>query len=248
MQNLLFDNFFVLFCLSGPDAERYLHNRTTQNIKALEIEQSREALITTPQGKLQGKCLIFRKAKDQFLILADISPSSPAELFLQALLQFKVADRFEVIKMSLAEVNLVELGLNRDLFAASSKTEFHLCRIKAKQPHYGIDLDEHVSAVELLDERALCPYISGNKGCYTGQEVIEKASAIGKAPRVFKLIKASSCEVGVEILTQNNEVAGAITSAAQDPISGESFGLALIRSRQLGQSLTVNGTPVTLLS
>ena len=88
--------------VSGPDAERYLQGRITQNVKTLAVGETKWSLLLTPNGKIQGKFLISRGASDAFYIATDPMPNDEAIAeFESALLQFKVADQLTLERVEL---------------------------------------------------------------------------------------------------------------------------------------------------
>lgn len=89
--HIALDTEFSIFLIQGPDAERYLHARTTQNIKALAEHAQAKALILSAQGKIFGAFSVLRKSTDAFYLLTH---GKADESFLEELLRFKVADRF----------------------------------------------------------------------------------------------------------------------------------------------------------
>jgi len=90
-----------IFHISGPDAERYLHGRTSQDIKSLKKDgSSKWALILTPQGKIDGLFYISRLQDDTFLLVSEISGEKARADFMAALLRFKVADQLECKDLS----------------------------------------------------------------------------------------------------------------------------------------------------
>jgi len=77
--------------LEGRDKERYLQGRITQDIKNLGESESRQALILSPQGKIEGK-FSFSKLDESFLLFVEVAESLSLESFLASLFRFKVAD------------------------------------------------------------------------------------------------------------------------------------------------------------
>jgi hypothetical protein len=84
------------FALTGPDAERYLQGRVTQDLRTLEVgAAATQSMVLTPQGKILGIFLIY-KTQDGYRIIAEPgSGENPAEDFKRALFLFKVADQVD---------------------------------------------------------------------------------------------------------------------------------------------------------
>jgi folate-binding protein YgfZ len=102
-------------------------------------------------------------------------------------------------------------------------------RIAEGIPVYGIDIAERDLAQETSQMRAL----NFNKGCYLGQEIVERIRSRGSVHRhlrlleVFGPVPAASSELRLD----DGAVAGQITSAAELPLPGgnRSFALGMIR-------------------
>ena len=89
-----------IFRLSGRDAERYLHGRITQNVKALRPGAAAPSLVLTPQGKVLGKFLLLRDETGFTIISDKLSDAEQIEYFLDSLMQFKVADEVDTSNLA----------------------------------------------------------------------------------------------------------------------------------------------------
>lgn len=88
--------------------------------------------------------------------------------------------------------------------SVASEDEFNLFRISARLPVYGLDFNDNSIAPELFD---LEEKISFTKGCYSGQEVVERATALGKAPKKIIYIEGPTLTgdlSGLEITNVND--------------------------------------------
>lgn len=258
-----------IYDVSGPDAERYLHGRTTQNIKGMAPLGALNALLLSPQGRVQGATLVIR-LDSSFLLLAERAADGNEESFLRALLQFKVADQLEAKELADSTVvltlqgpaaasllasqgvpipgesrsarallNGVEVLIVRsdrigspgyDLLvpataeaavtdavgagAVSAIESLETARIHAGIPRFGVDIDERTIASDL----PLGRYVAEQKGCYTGQEVVEMATTRGRPNRRFVRLAASqhgaTAARGDEIFTPSEagKAVGVVTS------------------------------------
>ncbi len=89
-----------IFKITGPDHIRYLHNRLTQNVKALGDGAGARSFLLTPNGRVQGQFTVL-KEKDAVLLIADeIQDDAVAEELKRAVLQFKVADQLTLEDLS----------------------------------------------------------------------------------------------------------------------------------------------------
>lgn len=100
-------------------------------------------------------------------------------------------------------------------------------RIEAGIPWYGCDMDESI----LAPEAGLAGAISFSKGCYLGQEIVERATARGQLQkRLVGLFGHSRVvpERGTRLLHAGDDV-GWITSAAFSPTKGALVALGYLR-------------------
>jgi len=92
--------------------------------------------------------------------------------------------------------------------------------------------------------------VSFKKGCYPGQEVVARLHYLGKASRRLFIAKASSPllpEVGSEVLTDTDKVAGHIVSACQN--KGQLDCLISLKLSEYEQTLVLSdGQVITLCS
>lgn len=101
-------------------------------------------------------------------------------------------------------------------------------RLEAGVPWFGCDFDDKVIPHEACLEHS---HISYTKGCYTGQEIVERVRARGQVNRVRAALKFSSAEPpppDTKLLAGDKE-AGHITSAAFSPHMKCPIGFAYLR-------------------
>ena len=109
-------------------------------------------------------------------------------------------------------------------------TALNMLRVEAGIPWYGLDMDEDRIVLEVGLDRA----ISFNKGCYLGQEVVERASARGRMNRLLIgfLLQNEGQDVlptrGDRLLKDDKEV-GWLTSVTTSPTLGRPIALGYVR-------------------
>src|SRR5207245_4046924 len=88
-------------------------------------------------------------------------------------------------------------------------------RLKAGYPKYGVDVDENTIILEAGYKDA----ISFTKGCYLGQEVVARATHIGRVNKNLVQFQIESGHVPSpkSKINANGKEAGYITSAAFSP-------------------------------
>ena len=117
-----------------------------------------------------------------------------------------------------------------------------LYRMAAGIPLYGEDIRERDLPQETGQERAL----HFAKGCYVGQEIVERIRSRGQVHRVFSGFELTApCAPGDKIETDGKDV-GEITSTANitAPGSEKMIALGYLRREAFSKALTVHGAPV----
>jgi folate-binding protein YgfZ len=102
-------------------------------------------------------------------------------------------------------------------------------RIAEAIPVYGLDIAERDLPQETSQMRAL----NFNKGCYLGQEIVERIHSRGSVHRHLRLLELFGPlpAAGAELLSDGGAVAGQVTSAAELPLpqGSRNFALGMIR-------------------
>jgi folate-binding protein YgfZ len=111
-------------------------------------------------------------------------------------------------------------------------------RIAEGIPAYGIDIAERDLPQETSQMRAL----HFSKGCYLGQEIVERIHSRGNVHRHLRPLELSGPvpESGTELLQEDGTPAGQMTSAAELPLAGGSrvFALGTVRADAEARSQT----------
>jgi folate-binding protein YgfZ len=99
-------------------------------------------------------------------------------------------------------------------------------RILCGIPKVGQDTREKTLPQETGQERAL----NFNKGCYIGQEIVERIRARGAVHRAFVgfVFEGTAPVPGTKILSEGKEV-GEVTSVAAEPLKGKRLALGYVR-------------------
>lgn len=127
----------------------------------------------------------------------------------------------------------VEPQLRERLGAPLGDGQYLLLRIQRGTPSF----PEEVNGDLIVTESGLYDAVSFSKGCYVGQEVIERSDAIGKLPRALERIRLDgevSVPSGERIMKGAGETIGKALSAAVDQQRKETFVFALLRSGTYG--------------
>jgi folate-binding protein YgfZ len=121
-------------------------------------------------------------------------------------------------------------------------TAFETARIEAGIPRFGADMDETNIPLECGIERRAIVY---NKGCYIGQEVINRIHSVGHVNKELRALQlATNLESlpkkGDKLFQVGKEV-GYITSAVKSPSLNANIALGYVRreANQIGGELTL---------
>jgi folate-binding protein YgfZ len=122
---------------------------------------------------------------------------------------------------------------------------FETARIEAGIPRFGVDMDETNIPLECgIESRA----VSYNKGCYIGQEVINRIHTIGHVTRELRGLRlADPAGAGVPLPQRGDKLfhagkeVGYVTSAVKSPALNANIALGYVRreANQIGNELTL---------
>jgi folate-binding protein YgfZ len=120
-----------------------------------------------------------------------------------------------------------------------------LFRISRGIPQFGADIREKDLPQETGQTRAL----NFTKGCYLGQEIVERIRSRGAVHRQFTafLVEGDLPEAGTKILTEEKEV-GEITSSADLPLPAGKRAVALGYLRREAANKDLKAGSATLRS
>ena len=196
--------------VAGPDAADYLQRMVSNDVEALAVGESCEALLLTAKARVIAPLRVIRRAADDFLLLTEpeLGETARAEL-----VRMRFAAKAE-IEAEEHESWLV-LGAEEVLDERPAGDEvddeqLERWRIESGIPRWGRELDDRILPAEAgLDET----HISFSKGCYPGQEPIARQRYRGKVNRRLRVLEIDGeAEPGDDLLLDGKKV-GRITSA-----------------------------------
>jgi tRNA-modifying protein YgfZ len=194
-----------MLAVSGPDAVEYLQGQCSQDVATLADGESADALLLSPQGKVDASIRVTRTGGDAFLIDTDAGFGEVAQT---RLLRFRLRVKVDIEPVPwvclairgpesgsvppASEPGVLRLpvewpGLSGfDLIGpAPSLPEsvrpcgigaWEAARIEAGVPVMGREVTENTIPAEAgLVERS----VSFTKGCFTGQELVARLDARG---------------------------------------------------------------------
>jgi folate-binding protein YgfZ len=121
-------------------------------------------------------------------------------------------------------------------------------RLEAGNPWFGEDFDDRVIPHEAGLENS---HISYDKGCYTGQEIVERVRSRGHANRRLTSLQFDGAEAppsGTKLMSDGKEV-GNVTSSRFSPLLNRAIGLGYVRREFLGigTRLDASGRPAEVI-
>lgn len=119
--------------------------------------------------------------------------------------------------------------------------EVRTVRMEQGRPRYG----EEITDRYLVQETGLLDAISFHKGCYLGQEIVERVRSRGQVHRLLRSIEidTENAPAPGHKLTTNGADAGEIVSAAYSPALEKIVAMAYVRSPSAdpGTTLAIDG-------
>jgi folate-binding protein YgfZ len=191
--------------LKGADALDLIHRISTVNLKALPPHQKSPGLFLSPSGKILSFFELSLESKDSVLVEFE-------ENFLEILEQYTFSEQFEIEHLP-----------NNEESSSSERA-----RILSLTPKPGneFQLNGETNPLEVNLRSA----ISDQKGCYPGQEVIEKIISIGSPAKKLCLLETTSTkkfDLPMKLFDESNQEVGLLTSLS------EGFGLGIIKRTKL---------------
>ena len=211
----------------GADAASYLQAMVSNDVEALGIGDSCEALLLTPKARVIAPLVVLRRAVDDYLLLAEPALgervrstlvrsrfAAKCEIELERHTSVVVLGGSEGIPTADYGVPAVEV-LDDALEPTIGDDELELLRIRAGTPRPGREIDDRVLPAEAgLERRA----VDFEKGCYPGQEPIARQHYRGRVNRTLRVVEIEGPELPAydAELEHEGKVVGRVTSSARD--------------------------------
>lgn len=236
--------------VAGPDAGDFLHRLSSADVKKLPQNQATLAAFLTGKGTLIGFGYLYRNAESFYII----SGPHQAERLSIHLEQFHFQEKLVIQrKMNFAVIltdkyDAPEKSMSwQDAFNPNWKwilgdeekalsedfpfNRFHALRIKWGMPYWGWEVFEG----DLVLEAGLEKAVARNKGCYPGQEVVERIFTYGQVNwkllrvelRSDSPITTGPCDLSVSF--EGKEVGQLRSMAAVSESTTLGWGLARLR-------------------
>lgn len=213
--------------VSGPDAASYLQSQLSQDLRPLQVGESRWSLLLQPTGKVDVLLRVWRTADEQFVLDTD---AGFGDAMVARINRFKIRVKADVeplgwtcvaVRGTPAEAParpagaVVGWGSGHDLLGAGpmppdgmpqgSPDDLLAARIEAAWPAMGAEIvpGETIPAETGITDVA----VSFTKGCYPGQELVERMdSRAVTAPRLLQCLDAADAErLGARVTSRHGE-------------------------------------------
>ncbi len=255
----------------GPDSASYLQGQLSQDIISMNLGDTAKSLLLAPTGKIIAICLVGRISSDHFLLQMEDAATTAVEQRLRKYL-IRTKAELSMVKAGVYLGNrepldaLYGIGFTH-LFSASNRKiylsgaepsemavgerEAHLKRsleverIRANFPGFNSELSLGIFAGALGE--ALDGFVSFQKGCYVGQELVERMqSRSTAAPISLKVVLVEPTDGGdlteivgrkvtIELHTKGLQV-GEVTSFAMSE-EGHGVAIAAIKRSSAGSDI-----------
>jgi tRNA-modifying protein YgfZ len=124
----------------------------------------------------------------------------------------------------------------------ATSEEARIVRLENGTPRYGDEISERY----LVQEAQAMHAVHLNKGCYLGQEIVERVRSRGRVHRLLAPVrfKTNAAPAAGTKLIANGEPAAEIASAVFSPALGEAVGFAYVKAQALQDrpEMAVDGT------
>jgi folate-binding protein YgfZ len=242
--------------IKGADRVTFLQNMCTNDVRALQVGDSREAFLTDVKGKIVGHVIVFAREDsllllgvpgqvarwiahlDRYIIREDVQLADATERF-QWSIVIGGRPAAEVGELGRALGPCQQLWMPGVWMAMESAGElakpqavevsdaiWHALRIESGWPLYGVDFDGSHLPQEVSRNAQA---ISFRKGCYLGQETVARIDALGHVNKHLATVEATDELRAGDELSADEQIVGHFTSAAYSPRRKSWIGLAMLR-------------------
>ena len=183
--------------VEGPDAQTYLQGQITQDVRPLAVGAVAWTFVLEPTGRAVALARLQRTADDRYELVVD---DGYGEALLARLQRFKLRVKAELRQAA---------GVTEPVPGPTAAE-----RVATGWPAMGREIvpGETIPAETGITAQAVC----FTKGCYTGQELVERMDSRQAAPprRLVRVASAGADLADGTELTLAGKVVGRVTTAA----------------------------------
>jgi|JI10StandDraft_1071094.scaffolds.fasta_scaffold130437_3 folate-binding protein YgfZ len=216
--------------VDGPDALTYLQSQLSQDLRPLQVGASVWSFVLQPAGKVDVLLRVWRTADETFVLDTD---AGFGEALVARLNRFKIRVKAEISVLpwrclavrgdgDMPE-GLPSWGGGVDLLgadvqpptdvAAGDEAQLQAARVVAGWPMMGVEIEPGDT---IPAETGVIPVaVSFTKGCYPGQELVERMDSRGAAaPRLLQVVEVPEGARAGDAYVRGGEAIGTITSVS----------------------------------
>lgn len=241
---------FAYYRVSGADRIEWLQGQLTQNIPAIAVGEWKRAAVLSATGQLLADGAVW-VLEGEVILGLDRLATGAAELLASRIIMEDVSLEpvTESVQSIVGEVisNALALPIDHvgkpgyDLIGAdpvsAEPLDYEVARVEAAVPLAGIDYDGKTLAME-MGPHFVATRIAFEKGCYTGQEIVERIRSRGRTNRQWVGLRSD------EPITDSPEAK--ITSRAVSPRFGH-IALAFVRKELSAPGTLIGNASVVAL-
>lgn len=224
----------------GKDSKDFLHRLTTAHVQMLSVGYGSLGLLLEATAKLIASFTLLLPEADRYLLIFATDVERERAFSSLERLHFSEALEIQMVPgeggVLLAEAEELNQGPLAQCFPIKIEAEallwpsfipnkieafsekplsflpeldFELARITAGRPMWGKEFGPEANALDC----GLLPWIHENKGCYPGQEVVERSLRVGHPARALVKVEGKSELIPGEPLIVEGKEVGKVTSA-----------------------------------
>ena len=244
----------ALLSLKGDDRREWLQGQATNDIRLLSPEKPLSFCLCTPTGQLE--CIVHAWERTNDILLS--TPMETRDTLLERVEEMVIMEDVSIDDLTESH-DFVSVqgpaakpwneficlphdrcglgGFDVWRFVSDpldlgvpwlSKRAYEATRIEHGIPLFGADTSPRTLPPELgpaFESR----HVSYQKGCYTGQEILQRLHSRGHTNREWVgFVADAELDPGASIVTADGQSAGAVTSAAMSPRLGH-IGAGMLR-------------------
>ncbi len=262
--------------LTGVDRVRLLHALASNVIEGLEPGCSVEAFFLTPQGQIVARCQAHVEADsvlvetdavsrqplidylDSYIIMDDVTVTDETDGLAAVAILGPRAEQGDLPDPTytwlgsgywapVEEAALAALveRLEAAGYVEATAEDRRVARVEKGKPEFGVDYGPK----NLPHETQLLDLVSFDKGCYVGQEIVERVHSQGQVNRLLCWLAVEATEVPEDLAVRlGDQTVGELTSALISPQHGRVVGFSVLRRQHIERAseLSVGGYAVEI--